>query len=455
MLQVKKALRKSLNKYTSSNRKTIYLKNGFVILKRKAFLSTDRASATEELQASSEPAKLTFETKLLNYAHIFHIKQIRFGKELENFKNVWEKPLVTKYAEEREIADKEVKKLEENELIEIRKKIDAKKEKKKDTQTLFNEWESFITNSNNQLLRKPEISPYMLGKRDTPGEEDFVFLKESASMIIAKSNLLGDKTEPISKNTPTKELIIEMSKLPDYEQLISVRKELSKFNFPLKDIVAEYKNKKPPEPVKRGRSKRLNPEVPATYLHAEEIKVKKEAKTVIDVEPTKETPVLFIDSDYPTIIDRHKGNIMRKSKMMVYIPAMNLPPSVLERLIELTGSRYNKQTEVLTLVSDVKDTVDENKLLVIRKFKEILNEAWKSDLNYIPVDLPMLPHQKIEKELREKEEAEKLKSAESLEHYKVPGRFTFFVYPFSMLPSQNWEELRKKSIEKLVKQLAS
>jgi hypothetical protein len=110
---------------------------------------------------------------------------------------------------------------------------------------------------------------------------------------------------------------------------------------------------------------------------------------VIDGERTKlsdENPIMFsyhiwpINRDFPRRRFRE-----RKMKMMVKVSALKLPPPVLERFKGLAGSRYNPETDVLTLVSSLFPTKTDNKFVVKRRLRQLLEEAWKADPNYLPL----------------------------------------------------------------------
>lgn len=110
--------------------------------------------------------------------------------------------------------------------------------------------------------------------------------------------------------------------------------------------------------------------------------------------------------------------IMKKAILRVHVDNLSLPKHVLSRFLELCGSRYNKATRVVKIVSDTKPSQIENVGNVYKLFRDLISESWKSDLNYIPPTVDRLaPHQNIELEI----EAETL--MQKLEEENDPKNF--------------------------------
>jgi hypothetical protein len=96
----------------------------------------------------------------------------------------------------------------------------------------------------------------------------------------------------------------------------------------------------------------------------------------------------------------------------VKISALQLPPAVAQRLKDLAGPRFDVATGILKIVGAKKAERAQNKVGAFSLLRSLLAEAWKADVNFVPTSDPVLPHQKVERQLQE--EADATYHAESL-----------------------------------------
>jgi len=207
-------------------------------------------------------------------------------------------------------------------------------------------------------------------------------------------------------------------------------------------------------PVTVARRKLFDPERPALLLKtATKLKLGLKTKQVINMQLSFQHPLLFVHQEYPLYVGSklHDPLIVRKLLLRVFVPALKLPPLVRKRLVKLVGPRY--KSGVLTLISRSKPNLAANKNHAIKTLKLLLSEAYKADLNYIPFDIPWLPHQQIEKEIREETEYKKRMQTQSLDNYKQLNHHIYFLYPNPMVTSTDEIEHGKKRMQKVREEL--
>jgi len=142
-------------------------------------------------------------------------------------------------------------------------------------------------------------------------------------------------------------------------------------------------------------------------------------------------PLAFEYSDYPHSREIYNPFHSRKVTLYVNITALKLPESVRKRLIELCKKRdyYNLQRNQLVIKSQVKKDLRGNKQKVVQIFRELINEAWKADLNYIVPNNNLLPHQIVDKEITDQKQKELEEIQNSFETIKQKSMsWTLFRY---------------------------
>jgi hypothetical protein len=74
----------------------------------------------------------------------------------------------------------------------------------------------------------------------------------------------------------------------------------------------------------------------------------------------------------------------RRVVLLVSVEALRLPKLAEERLIELVGVRYHADAGMIKLSADAFTRRSENTHAVLRTMKELINEAFLADSNYVP-----------------------------------------------------------------------
>jgi hypothetical protein len=161
------------------------------------------------------------------------------------------------------------------------------------------------------------------------------------------------------------------------------------------------------------------------------------------VKVNDENPIAFESVHYPLNTDLYSPYRTRKVSMYVKVGALNLPEAVRSRFLALTlypesqrkvvKPRYNPGLDLLKLTSRSQRTLRGNRAAVVRLFRHLLNEAWKADLNYIPIPSEserenLAPHQKIhieEQIAREKEKSARQQSFDSVKARALNGLTVF------------------------------
>lgn len=194
--------------------------------------------------------------------------------------------------------------------------------------------------------------------------------------------------------------------------------------------------------------------------------IKSESMSVKKFKQPKDI-ISFVDKDNPFIIETESVPmyqfidndsipvkfIERKVKLRIYLPGLNLPTPVLNRLIHISSNRYNHKTKFLTVISSEKLDKNANISNVYKLASNLLNEAWKADLNYVePAVDPLLPHEKIQKEL----DMENLKAKEDaifdVEKFADLNSFVLFRIPFSYPdPKKIYES--QKEVQQIIEKI--
>lgn len=171
-----------------------------------------------------------------------------------------------------------------------------------------------------------------------------------------------------------------------------------------------------------------------SILSKDQIPVKRFKRSSNHIDFTSsETPFVLETDEFPVLTEMAKrgsplpaAQIQRKAKLRIHLPALGLPHVVSERLIALSGSRYDAEKQLLTLVADTQPTRDENIGTVYRAAGNLLHEAWKADLNYVEVGDNLPPHEQIERQMELEAEAAALQESLNPDSFKRPGQYTFF-----------------------------
>lgn len=148
---------------------------------------------------------------------------------------------------------------------------------------------------------------------------------------------------------------------------------------------------------------------------------------------SSETPFMLETDEFPILTEMAKrgsplpaAQIQRKAKLRIHLPTLGLPHVVQERLIALSGTRYDAEMDMVTLTADTQPTRDENVGTVYRAAGNLLHEAWKADLNYVEVGDNLPPHEQIERQIELDNEAAALQESLNPDSFKRPRQFTFF-----------------------------
>lgn len=173
-----------------------------------------------------------------------------------------------------------------------------------------------------------------------------------------------------------------------------------------------------------------------------------------------ETPFVLETDDFPmlTAMSKHGTKlpvdlIQRKAKLRINLEALHLPVMVRDRLVSLAGVRYKAESGAIVLISDTMPTRDTNISNVYKVASNLLNEAWKADLNYVPVGDNLAPHEQIQRQLELEAEKKAEQAALDPTSFVRPKHFTFFriaSYPPVASLSQG-----RDNVKQLIQELAS
>jgi len=127
-----------------------------------------------------------------------------------------------------------------------------------------------------------------------------------------------------------------------------------------------------------------------------------------------------------------------------------MPNHVRNRLAQLCSHKnyFDPSKDMLIIKSQMKKTLRANKQRVLQIFRELVNEAWKIDLNYLypPDKLP--PHVFIVKEAANKKREAEEEHLNSFDQIKQKPTWTLFRYkelPSSEVLQQTTSKAQKKS----------
>lgn len=148
---------------------------------------------------------------------------------------------------------------------------------------------------------------------------------------------------------------------------------------------------------------------------------------------SEDTPFVLETDEFPALTEMTKrksplptAQMQRKAKLRIHLPGLSLPAAVRQRLIALSGPRYDATEDIVTIVADSQQNRNLNISQVYKTAGNLLNEAWKADLNYVPIEDNLPPHEKVQREVELAAERQALLEALDVEAIKKPKSFTFF-----------------------------
>jgi len=167
---------------------------------------------------------------------------------------------------------------------------------------------------------------------------------------------------------------------------------------------------------------------------------------------SEKLPIGFESTHYPLDNDMYDLYFVRKCTMYVKLCSLMLPKPVRTRLLQVAGHFYDPRKDLLILKYQKKRTFSANKQYVVRLLGALLREAWKADLNFIPSEPDRLqPHQVIDEELKRAPELVLEATMSSFDSISAVQHFT--VFQMTSHPSSNASLAEKK--EKVGKFLAN
>jgi hypothetical protein len=169
---------------------------------------------------------------------------------------------------------------------------------------------------------------------------------------------------------------------------------------------------------------------------------------------SKDLPIGFESTHYPLDADMYDPYHVRKCVFYVKLHSLRLPKIVRTRLLQIAGHFYNPAKDLFVLKYQKKRTYSENKKYVLGIMSALLREAWKADLNFIPSKPDVLqPHQIIEEELKQRSLSESQNKLNSFESITEAADFTLFqITSFPFLDESI--SLQKDKVNQLVQKLA-
>lgn len=166
---------------------------------------------------------------------------------------------------------------------------------------------------------------------------------------------------------------------------------------------------------------------------------------------TNEWPILkgIIETGNRMVEEAH--SMMRKAKLYIRVKRLNLPRPVMRRLLELAASRYDPKLRAIIINEDSMPTQDQNISKVYKVAAALLHEAWKADLNYVPIKDPLPLHQQIQREVDL--EAEQKAEQEAMEpaNFVKPKQITLF--RLGSFPRLDAIEAERQRVQSLVKSI--
>eukprot|EP01129_Flabellula_baltica_P016145 TRINITY_DN846_c0_g2_i2.p1 TRINITY_DN846_c0_g2~~TRINITY_DN846_c0_g2_i2.p1 ORF type:complete len:516 (-),score=126.49 TRINITY_DN846_c0_g2_i2:60-1586(-) len=162
----------------------------------------------------------------------------------------------------------------------------------------------------------------------------------------------------------------------------------------------------------------------------------------------KENPLMFMTTELVNVaLANETEEFTTKVHLKVKVSELKMPENVFDRFKQITQMRYNEEEDILTLISDKKPSQEENKTYLLGILRNILNESWNADLNYVPIET-VAPHIQVEDEIQiEREEKEKKEkwSSTTMDF----SQFTFF--NIREIPSKEERIQKEEEIQNLLK----
>lgn len=143
-----------------------------------------------------------------------------------------------------------------------------------------------------------------------------------------------------------------------------------------------------------------------------------------------QNPVCFTVTRWPHEDFQHGPLIARKVVCEIYVPSLQLPAHVEERLIDmvtcegLKPQRYDPNTKIMRIVSQTQRHKNQNYRRTQRMVRNLIAEAWKADPDYFPADDTGLEHAR-RVAYRDAGEARQLSARIVAEAATGPGKFRF------------------------------
>lgn len=174
---------------------------------------------------------------------------------------------------------------------------------------------------------------------------------------------------------------------------------------------------------------------------------------------SKETPFVLETDEFPMLTEMSKRSsaiptelIQRKAKLRIYIDTLGVPQVVRERLIALSGPRYDEKTGSIILVGDSQPNRDLNIAHVYKTAGNLLHEAWKADLNYVAYGDNLPPHEQIQRLVELEEEAKAQEETLNPESFKRAGHYTLF--RVASYPQPEFIQKGRDAVKALVQELS-
>lgn len=411
---------------------------------------------------------------ILNKYKVEKLKQERFGEELEIFKKKYELPILEVYMKASEKKKREIKRLlnreaRKNKLEKKWAEIDKKAEEEDILLTI--DRDSAL--SYDSLMKMKEQNPitfydFMLGKHPLsntlrsikkttqiaePTFTGFLYEAIDSEREIPLNDHLANEIpykykqsgrQWIYEKGLSKNLLLQAITADLLEHGLNVKEDKRLVQGSLSKIMDDdFTNGLGDDYFPLGGLERplentaelADVDTPL-FLKYEEIadrRWKKIERNRIDTNTGHKYPFVVETVDVP-IMSAMKGRtenvpidlILRKAVLKVYLNNLDLPDAVRERLIQLAGSRYKPELNMIKLTSRSKPNQSENIANVYSIFRGLMSEAWKADLNYVPPEHDQLePHQQIEVEIEYEQEKERRQFENDPSNFVKSG-FTFF-----------------------------
>lgn len=140
---------------------------------------------------------------------------------------------------------------------------------------------------------------------------------------------------------------------------------------------------------------------------------------------TDETPIAFETTHKPSTGEYYDRYTDRKVKLHIKVGGLYLPKLVRKRFIALANSKgyFNPGRDTVVISYQKEHTKTGNRAYCVRIFRELLHEAWKADLNYLPPPDKLEPLQQV---IAEKEARDNPPKEFSFADIKASSKFTIF-----------------------------